>query len=72
VFEGVLDPVLTPLGFEAVGTTIGTELQALSYAMRLALDWVGMADAMQEKSMHSLALFAMPKMNERQPVWASH
>lgn len=48
VFEPALEPVFepdvlvaTPVGLELVGTTAGTEVQALSYAIRLVLDCLG-------------------------------
>jgi hypothetical protein len=44
----------------------------LSYATRFVLACFGIADAATEKSMHSLALFTIPKMKERQAELALH
>jgi hypothetical protein len=45
-------PGLAPVGFEAVGTTAGTLVQALSYTMRFVLDCLGTEAAATENSMH--------------------
>jgi hypothetical protein len=69
----VLAPVcvLTPVRFSAVGVTVGTEAHALSYAIRLALDYVGMADAAQGYSRHLISLSTIPKRKDRHELLAS-
>lgn len=66
------EPVARPWGLDVVGTTEGTEVHALSYATKFVLVCVGMADAATEYSIHSSALFTIPKMKERHDVLASH
>lgn len=40
--------VAAPVGLELVGTTAGTEVQALSYAIKLVLDCLGTEEAATE------------------------
>jgi hypothetical protein len=53
-----------PVGFVAVGTTAGTDVQALSKTTKLPLDGGGTLAAGTAYKMHSTALLAMPKMND--------
>jgi hypothetical protein len=48
VLEVEVEPVLAPVGFEEVGTTAGTDVQALSKTTRMVLDCVGTEAAATE------------------------
>jgi hypothetical protein len=63
---------LAPVGLAVVGTTAGTEVQALSKTTILADDWVGTEAAATENSRHLSALLTMPKANDWQFVIAVH
>ena len=69
----VLAPVavLAPVGFAAVGVTVGTEAHALSYAIRLVLGGGGMSDAAQAYSVHLMLLSTIPKRKDRHALLAS-
>ena len=69
----VLAPVavLAPVGFAAVGVTVGTEAHALSYAIKSVLDGGGILDAAQAYSIHLILLSTMPKRKDRHALLAS-
>jgi hypothetical protein len=48
LLEPALEPALEPVGFDAVGTTAGTLVQALSYTIRFVLDCFGTEAAATE------------------------
>ena len=73
VLPPVLAPVavLAPVGFAAVGVTVGTAAHALSYAIRLVLGGGGISAAAQAYSLHSIVLSTMPKRKDRHELLAS-